>query len=44
MYKDIAAIKQSDKIIITSDKTGSHYQIDVGTYQKVINKEVNKNY
>lgn len=29
MYKDIATIKQSDKIIINSDKTGHHYQIDV---------------
>lgn len=29
MYKDIVTTQQSDKIIISTDKTGNHYQIDV---------------
>lgn len=44
MYKDIAIIKQSDKIIVNSDKTRNHYEIDVDTYHDVIIREINKNY
>ena len=44
MKQDIAQIKNSDRVIVSADKTRNFYKMDALDYQKILRENVTKSY
>ena len=44
LKSEIATIKNEGKLIVSADKTSNHFKMDVPDYNKLVEKEVNKDY
>ena len=44
MKQDISQIKNSDRVIVSADKTRNFYKMDALDYQKILRENVTKSY